>query len=421
MLRRRRRKKPRLLQWCTLNVLWMAVIILMAIGLAIQTLGITDKKRLSSVQPPRLRVLPVTTHNTDVPEKPCQPKTHVMFLKTHKTASSTILNILYRFGEARNLTFALPNSYQFGYPFLFSTRKIKFYNPFKTQEYHIICNHMRFFRPQVEKVMSKGTFYFSILRNPVTLAESSFTYYKGSSMAFKKVESLEQFLSEPWRYYSPRDRGNQYARNLMWFDFGFDHNANDTRDYVELVLQEITSTFHLVLLAEYFDESMILLKEALCWDFSDVVSFRLNFRSNVTVGRLSDRMVGQARAWNSLDWRLYRHFNRTFWQRVERYGLQRMRSDVLVLRSQRQALTELCLLGSSPVEASQIQDKNIKPFQYGRARIMGYNLKPHLGNSTREKCLRMVMPELQYKDLLDAKLFPLAPAGKNLQASQLHF
>ncbi|XP_072349453.1 galactose-3-O-sulfotransferase 4 isoform X2 [Scyliorhinus torazame] len=410
-------RKPRLLQWCTLSVLWMTVVILMAIGLAIQTLGITDKKRVMSNQLDQPRVLSMTSRDEGVPWRPCQPKTHVMFLKTHKTASSTILNILYRFGEARNLTFALPNSYQFGYPLLFSTRKIKYYSPIKTQEYHIICNHMRFFRPQVEKVMAKGTFYFSILRNPVTLAESSFTYYKGSSVAFKKVESLEQFLSEPWKYYSARDRGNQYARNLMWFDFGFDHNANDTRDYVDLVLKEIGGTFHLILLSEYFDESMVLLKDALCWELDDVVSFKLNFRSNVTVRKLSGETVGRAKAWNSLDWELYLHFNRTFWQKVEEYGRQRMRNDVLVLQQKRQRLVDLCLLGSRPVEASQIQDKNIKPFQYGRAQIMGYNLNPNLDNSSRAKCLRMIMPELQYKDLLDAKLFPLTSRGKDLHTS----
>ncbi|KAK9401084.1 galactose-3-O-sulfotransferase 2 [Crotalus adamanteus] len=52
------------------------------------------------------------------PSKICQPITDVMFLKTHKTASSTILNILYRFSEKHNLTIALPygNEPHLGYP-----------------------------------------------------------------------------------------------------------------------------------------------------------------------------------------------------------------------------------------------------------------------------------------------------------------
>ena len=36
--------------------------------------------------------------------------TKIVFLKTHKTASSTVQNILFRFGEKMNLNFALPNN-----------------------------------------------------------------------------------------------------------------------------------------------------------------------------------------------------------------------------------------------------------------------------------------------------------------------
>ena len=36
--------------------------------------------------------------------------TKITFLKTHKTASSTLQNVLLRFGEKRNLTFALPKN-----------------------------------------------------------------------------------------------------------------------------------------------------------------------------------------------------------------------------------------------------------------------------------------------------------------------
>jgi len=36
--------------------------------------------------------------------------TKIVFLKTHKTASSTLQNILFRFGERMELKFALPTS-----------------------------------------------------------------------------------------------------------------------------------------------------------------------------------------------------------------------------------------------------------------------------------------------------------------------
>ncbi|KAL4640689.1 galactose-3-O-sulfotransferase 2 [Arapaima gigas] len=43
----------------------------------------------------------------------CSPKAHVTFLKDHKTASSTVQNILFRYAESRNLLVALPTSQAF--------------------------------------------------------------------------------------------------------------------------------------------------------------------------------------------------------------------------------------------------------------------------------------------------------------------
>ena len=50
-----------------------------------------------------------------------------MFLKTHKTASSTVLNILFRFAETHNLSAALPAGGRFhlGYPWLFLARYVE--------------------------------------------------------------------------------------------------------------------------------------------------------------------------------------------------------------------------------------------------------------------------------------------------------
>lgn len=81
----------------------------------------------------------------------CQPKSHIFFLKTHKTASSTILNILYRYGESRNLTFALPlNKHsQLFYPHFFASHFVEGVSSRSVKEFHIMCNHMRFRKSEV--------------------------------------------------------------------------------------------------------------------------------------------------------------------------------------------------------------------------------------------------------------------------------
>lgn len=80
------------------------------------------------------------------------PVTNVMFLKTHKTASSTVLNVLFRFAEAHNLSVALPAGTRFhlGYPWLFVARYVEGAGPDGGQRrFNIMCNHLRFNLPEV--------------------------------------------------------------------------------------------------------------------------------------------------------------------------------------------------------------------------------------------------------------------------------
>ena len=46
----------------------------------------------------------------------CQERRNIVFVKTHKTGTSTFVNILYRFGWLRGLTYAIyPYLHQLGY------------------------------------------------------------------------------------------------------------------------------------------------------------------------------------------------------------------------------------------------------------------------------------------------------------------
>ncbi|XP_068130162.1 galactose-3-O-sulfotransferase 4 isoform X2 [Hyperolius riggenbachi] len=389
----------RLAHVCRIQVMGFGLVLLMAIALTIQLLGIHFPKR--SPQSSALRLLspePPSFHRT------CQPKRHIVFLKTHKTAGSTILNLLHRYGDTHALIFALPFKYQFNYPNLFHSRRVKGFNSPDRPPYDILCHHMRFNRPEVRKVMPEDSFYFTILRDPATMAESSFSYYRSVSSAFKKAPSFKAFIAHPSYYYREGERSNHYARNLLWFDLGFNPNAPFTEVLAKAGMRAVESTFNLVLLVEHFDESMILLKEELCWELDDVVTFKLNIRGSSR--QLEKEEVERLRAWNALDWYLYSYFNRTFWEKVEGFGRERMDNEVRQLRERRQQLAELCLEGTEPVGAEDIKEEAIKPFQFGQAKILGWAVRKDLQPNIRSRCVRMVTPELQYKDLLDARQFP---------------
>ncbi|XP_076592207.1 galactose-3-O-sulfotransferase 2-like isoform X2 [Chaetodon auriga] len=362
--------------------------------------------------------------NTVHAKASCHPKSHIVFLKTHKTASSTILNILYRYGESRNLTFALPlnKQSQLFYPFFFASHFVEGFSSRRGREFHIMCNHMRFRKSEVAKVMPEDTFYFSILRHPVAMMESIFIYYK-SIPAFHKSHSLDNFLDNSWRNYNSSVMNNQYAHNIMAFDFGFDNNvAADTEDLEErasMAIAAIQRDFHLILISEYFDESMILLKHALCWTLEDVVSFKLNSRSEQTRHTLLPNTAEKIKRWNALDWRIYLHFNTTFWHKVDSLvGQEQMKMELCQLRELRAKLANTCLKDGRAVDPSQIKDAGLKPFQYGAAVIQGYNLNTHIDIQSERKCLRLIIPELQYTDRLYTQQFPKL-ADKHRQAARM--
>ncbi|NXN31891.1 G3ST2 sulfotransferase, partial [Nycticryphes semicollaris] len=340
---------------------------------------------------------------------PCHAKSNVMFLKTHKTASSTILNIMFRFAERYNLTVALPANelFHLGYP---ETFKATFVEEFQSigQNYNIMCNHLRFNPSEVRKVMAANTFYFSILRNPIHLLESSYVYYKDYVPAFRISKDVNEYLASPMKYYLPVNyEENIYARNIMWFDFGYNNNAEDKKKYIQSVLREIEQNFHLILIADYFDESMILLKHTLCWDLDDVVYFKLNSRSQDTVQTLTPESKERIKTWCSLDWELYLHFNQSFWRRIEEtIGLEELEKEVNQLRKRQKELMEICLSDQEAVGKDHIKNKALLPFQAGAANILGYNLKEGLDNRTLRTCQKMVMPELQYMSYLYAVQHP---------------
>ncbi|XP_041840785.1 galactose-3-O-sulfotransferase 4 isoform X2 [Melanotaenia boesemani] len=448
------RRRARMLRWLVCGRLgpvwmWKALLLFVAIAFAGQLLGVIFNK--SSGQPAAHSIFSSSDgHGPSLGS--CRPHTHIMFLKTHKTASSTVLNMLYRFGEEHHLRFALPLGYQLGYPLPFNAHRVKGYRGPRAVEFHIMGNHMRFNRPEVEKVMPEDTFYFSIIRDPIALAESSFAYYKEVAPAFRKAKGLGDFANDPKKYYDPRLRNNHYARNLLWFDFGLDHNANFSMSLAKHGEDVIRRTFSLILVSEYFDQSMILLRHALCWPLDAVVSFSLNARQQKpgSIGGMSGSWMGKAaaaaavgigaghsnaktppnlsltedqreklRQWNALDWYLYKAFNQTFWEKINKFGQTQMEEEVALLKMRREELAHACLRdGGKPVEAHRIRDKNIRPFQSGLVKILGYELQPGLDNATRMSCLRMIRPEIQYKDVLDSKQFPQAIKAQPWQQNQ---
>ena len=169
--------------------------------------------------------------------------------------------------------------------------------------YHMFVLHTRWNHHEITKVMNRQgnekLFYFSILRDPVTLFRSYWDYFGLSQKYGKTLDEYAQSVIS--QYILNRNMNWHPGYNQMLHDFGMNFpdmfKGELERKYkigykkeVTEVLEEIDRSFDLVLLAdeEYFEDGMVLLRHDLCWEFEDIINLKRNARSKAHRSNLSE-------------------------------------------------------------------------------------------------------------------------------------
>ena len=211
-----------------------------------------------------------------------EPRKKVAFVKTHKCASTSIQNILIRFGITNNLNFVLPSKEpHFGNHVPFS-RSMMIGTLWEEAglNYDMFLVHTRWNFQQISSVLNdKGdVLYVSILRDPVDLLRSFWDYIRLDTKYNKTLEEYALAVTRE-KLLSKNTTGKRpQGFNQMLYDFGMDYRDMHDQAEVEKKIQDIDETFDIILLAdkEFFDDSIILLKDALCWEYRDMINFQLN-------------------------------------------------------------------------------------------------------------------------------------------------
>ena len=152
--------------------------------------------------------------------------------------------------------------------------------------YDIICQLFVYIYRLMGRMKNQRPIYFTILRDPVNLFVSLWDYLQ-LSRKFGGISLEEYALSDKVGKYADRIQAGQFGRNQMLWDFGLTQNDFDNLTKVQSKIEEIEATFDLVLITEKFSESIILLKELLCWDFYDMTSLKLNAQKSSSKSKLS--------------------------------------------------------------------------------------------------------------------------------------
>ena len=316
----------------------------------------------------------------------------MLFLKTHKTGSSTVSNIIFRYGESRGLSFILGRDTTIGWPKRFRLRHSL---PRNGSRPNILCSHTRYSKTTMNHLFPKpSSVYITILRNPVDQFESTFNFVGfGQIYGLGKdpTESLKRFLRTGITFEGiTKSHLTVLARNPMAFDLGLDfqfhQNATAIKEYIAFLEKE----FDLVMIMDYFEESVVLLKRLLCWEFDDILHIKTMERQDKEKAELSSQLKENIRRWNKADVLLYDHFHRIFWQKIKMQG-KGFYEDLATFRRMKEEMMRTCYNGTTLQRA------------YSNKYVKTRSLNPNLPPETKQKCEKLTRRENSYVEYLRKK------------------
>lgn len=329
------------------------------------------------------------------------PVKKIGFLKTHKTASSTIQNILLRYGLNHNLTFVLPSSGNYltgngprSEPFQEQwLNSLPWHRRFIfTHQYDIIALHTRWNFEQFRFVLGSDAVFFTILRDPSEVFESLFTYASFEEAYQINITEYLRRSKDPF-YRSKRLNGYLGLNQQLW-DLGVNLEMSPGKNDIKWHIERLDQQFDLVLITDLIDESLVLLAQLLRVPLSEMVSLKINARKKDFKLQLSKKDQTLLKKLQSEEMQLYTHFRRRLLRQIQIFGRSKMRKQVKTLQMLQQSAYEHCVLNETDKD-----DLEGTPFEPYHKETVAYRVR-----EDDVDCVRMAMAEVKFIDLIRDKL-----------------
>ncbi|XP_067940013.1 galactosylceramide sulfotransferase-like [Watersipora subatra] len=136
----------------------------------------------------------------------------------------------------------------------------------------------------------------------------------------------------------------------LGFDVHLSNNLTAVKEYIHFIERK----FLLVMITEYFDESLVLLRRLMNWSMADIFYKRSNAgqtkSGTVFIGEEKEKLLNLEH--NLADQMLYKHFNHSLWVKIEKE--QGFKEELEIFKRLNKKVEEFCF-------SDELQrDKNVR-------------------------------------------------------------
>ncbi|KAL8580519.1 hypothetical protein ACOMHN_054674 [Nucella lapillus] len=276
------------------------------------------------------------------------PNTHIFFLNTHKAGGSIVRNMLLLFARRHSLTSLLPRP---GIRFISLDGKNYWDNKAPGSEGRandILSEYLVFNQTFVTSLMPPDTLYVGIVRDPFQQFLAAFQKYsrvlpeeENYLRAIPGPIPVATYLRDPQKWEHP-DPSKSFTNNRMSFDFGLDVDKWGDKRAIHRYLQYLEDTFHLVMVADRFDESLVLLRRQAQWSLRDILYIQISDFEMLTRYTFKETQKQAHRKFQYPDYALYWRFEAILYKKIGQQIFYGFYSELARFRDTRNRVQVFC-------------------------------------------------------------------------------
>ncbi|XP_074658284.1 galactose-3-O-sulfotransferase 3-like [Tubulanus polymorphus] len=302
----------------------------------------------------------------------------VYFLKVYESGSTTVGGVLARYADKQNLNFIFHKMDPLTYGTLISwPGSWLLPEAGRNGGVDILTSHIKYDETKLKTILHSDPeeiLSVAIIENPWSQFLSAFETFKvaaempdiGSSPnpVLEYLSNFEKHRSritavDRRRQHRRADGKRNYAglRNLLITQFGGSADSAGfplERSYFNRFVELINREFSLVMILEYFYESLVLFRRIANWRLEDILfqSFAIKNRRQKRGGRdrlwpvaeqqLEKRAKTIHDQYSADDYEFYRYFNRSFWEKVRRENAADFYAEVDYFRHVNERVLKYC-------------------------------------------------------------------------------